>query len=174
MRVLITGCSGAGKSTLLAELARRGHATVTEPGRRVIDAERAGGGDGFPWQNPLRFARSCLVLAEQDLRQAGPGLTFFDRGTLDSVLALQRAGGHGAGQAMLALHPYDLVVLAPPWRDLFDAGADPDRRHDFAAATTEYRDISGALDAAGETPLVLPRTSVGARADWLETRLRTG
>jgi predicted ATPase len=32
--IVISGCSGDSKSTLLAELARRGFATVVEPGRR--------------------------------------------------------------------------------------------------------------------------------------------
>jgi predicted ATPase len=39
--VVISGCSGGGKSTLLAELARRGHAVVEEPGRRIV--QRNGG-----------------------------------------------------------------------------------------------------------------------------------
>ena len=34
--VVITGCSGGGKSTLLDELGRRGHATIEEPGRRIV------------------------------------------------------------------------------------------------------------------------------------------
>ena len=35
---VISGCSGGGKSTLLMELARRGHAVVDEPGRRIVQA----------------------------------------------------------------------------------------------------------------------------------------
>ena len=34
--IILSGCSGGGKSTLLAELARRGFATVEEPGRRIV------------------------------------------------------------------------------------------------------------------------------------------
>ena len=37
--IILSGCSGGGKSTLLAELARRGFATVEEPGRRIVIEE---------------------------------------------------------------------------------------------------------------------------------------
>ncbi len=37
--VVISGCSGGGKSTLLAELSRRGHMTIEEPGRRIVAEE---------------------------------------------------------------------------------------------------------------------------------------
>ncbi len=47
--VVISGCSGGGKSTLLAELARRGHAVVEEPGRRIVAQELARGGPALPW-----------------------------------------------------------------------------------------------------------------------------
>ena len=42
--VVISGCSGGGKSTLLAELGRRGHAFVEEPGRRIVKEELKGAG----------------------------------------------------------------------------------------------------------------------------------
>jgi predicted ATPase len=42
--VVISGCSGGGKSTLLAELGRRGHTVIEEPGRRIVIEEMNGGG----------------------------------------------------------------------------------------------------------------------------------
>jgi predicted ATPase len=38
--IVISGCSGGGKSTLVAELARRGYASVEEPGRRIVEDEK--------------------------------------------------------------------------------------------------------------------------------------
>ena len=56
--VVLSGCSGGGKSTLQAELRRRGHATVDEPGRRIVKDESADGGTALPWIDPqLRAAR---------------------------------------------------------------------------------------------------------------------
>jgi predicted ATPase len=46
--VVISGCSGGGKSTLLAELGRRGHTVIEEPGRRIVIEEMNGGGSALP------------------------------------------------------------------------------------------------------------------------------
>lgn len=60
--VIISGCSGGGKSTLIDELAKRGHAVVEEPGRRIIADERARGGTALPWIDLIRASamRSCF------------------------------------------------------------------------------------------------------------------
>lgn len=167
-RILITGCSGAGKSTLLAELARRGWATVPEPGRRVIAAERAAGGDGLPWVNLERFARLCRDMAIADWHAAGQGVTFFDRGIPDAALALRRMG-HGDDDALRRYPYHPCVLLAEPWPALF--AADADRRHDPAAALEEYHAIAAALPTLDYRPALLPQIDVPARADWVESRL---
>lgn len=177
-KVLITGCSGGGKSTLLAELARRGHRTVAEPGRRVIARERVARGDALPWRDPVRFLRACLAMAEADFAAAGAGLTVFDRGVIDAVAGLRRIGfasdGTAEGAAALARCRYDRVFLAPPWEELFVSDPDPDRCHDFPAAVREYDDLSETLRALGYLAVAMPKTGVAARADWVETALRTG
>ena len=55
--VVISGCSSGGKSTLLAELGRRGHAMVEEPGRRIVRQELVDGGSALPWVAGAAFAR---------------------------------------------------------------------------------------------------------------------
>ena len=76
--VLISGCSGGGKSTLLAELARRGFATVEEPGRRIVREERERDGTGLPWIDLPTFARRAIEMAEADYASAAelPGPVF--------------------------------------------------------------------------------------------------
>ena len=99
-RIVLSGCSGGGKSTLLAELSRRGHATVDEPGRRVVKAELAHGGDGVPWLNLTRFMDLALQLAIADFGTAAhSGVTFFDRSVVDTASAMLR---HAQQQADLA------------------------------------------------------------------------
>ena len=61
--VIISGCSGGGKSTVLAELARRGHAIVEEPGRRIVQEELRGAGCALPWVDPVAFARRAVAMA---------------------------------------------------------------------------------------------------------------
>lgn len=68
--VLITGCSGGGKSTLLEELARRGHRTVREPGRRLI-------AQGItPWDDRVGFLHAAVAMARADLAALLPELGY--------------------------------------------------------------------------------------------------
>ncbi len=69
--VVISGCSGGGKSTLLAELGRRGHAVVEEPGRRIVREELQSGGTALPWTDGIAFARRAVALALADRARAG-------------------------------------------------------------------------------------------------------
>ncbi len=91
--VVISGCSGGGKSTLLAELQRRGHAVVEEPGRRIVREETAGDGAALPWVDLAAFARRAvdLALADREAAASLDGWVFFDRGLVDAAAALEHA-----------------------------------------------------------------------------------
>ena len=165
-KIVITGCSGGGKSTLLAELAKRGHAVVEEPGRRVIAAERAGGGNGFPWQDPDRFADLAFWMAVGDHATATGDLTFFDRSALDQAAWYARQQRNPPGD----VPRYDRTVfLVPPWPEIYET--DEDRRHDLEAARVEYEDLSQRLPGWGYIGHVVPKTSVTARADFVLERI---
>ncbi|MBF9034500.1 AAA family ATPase [Rhodobacterales bacterium HKCCE2091] len=172
-RILITGCSGAGKSSLIDALAARGHQVAREPGRRVIRAETRQGGTGLPWADADRFARLCARIAAADWEGARIGTVFFDRGVPDAAFALRRRGHGPEAEALLARYTYDdPVFLAPPWPALFEA--DEDRRHGLDDAIAEYEDIAAGLSGLGRKVAILPELPVGERADWLESRLRSG
>lgn len=161
-RVVLTGCSGGGKSTLLAELGARGYATVAEPGRRVIAAERASGGNGFPWENAERFSALAFWMAVGDHATADEGLTFFDRSALDQAAWFAREGRDMPG----VLPEYDRTVfVAPPWAEIFET--DDDRQHGWDDAVAEYNDLMKRLPVWGYLCHVLPKTSVQERADWV-------
>ncbi|MBB3354196.1 putative ATPase [Rhizobium sp. BK049] len=87
--VLISGCSGGGKSTLLAELGRRGHRIVEEPGRRIVKQELESSGTALPWIDAIAFARRAIEMAMADYTAAREwtGWTFFDRGLIDAASA---------------------------------------------------------------------------------------
>ena len=89
--VVVSGCSGGGKSTLLAELGRRGHAVVEEPGRRIVREELTGKGSVLPWVDPIGFARRAVAMALADRAAVAGrgGWVFFDRGLIDASGALQ-------------------------------------------------------------------------------------
>lgn len=129
-RVVISGCSGGGKSTLLEALARRGYATVAEPGRRVVERELRTGGRALPWIDLAAFARAALSLARADLEAAeeSPADVFFDRGVVDAAAALEFATGEPVTAGLEVRSQYDRIVfLAPPWPEIF--GGDDARRH---------------------------------------------
>lgn len=166
--VVISGCSGGGKSTLLAELARRGHAVVEEPGRRIIEQETRTGGSARPWVDMAAFARRAIDVALSDRAVAAgmDGWVFFDRGLIDAAAALEHATGEAVLHDLARRHRYNRkVFLTPPWPEIYLR--DKDRRHDLDAATEEYERLLAVYPALGYQPVVLPKLSVEDRADRL-------
>lgn len=166
--VLITGCSGGGKSSLLAQLAARGYAVVEEPGRRIVRQAQGPDDPVLPWNDPAAFARRAVELALADREAArGPhGWVFFDRGAVDAASALEAATGEPTLRALDRAHRYHRrVFLAPPWPEIHVA--DAERRHGLDAALEEYHRLEAALPALDYEVVILPKTSVAARADFV-------
>jgi predicted ATPase len=133
--VVISGCSGGGKSTLLAEIRRRGHPVVEEPGRRIVKEELEGEGSALPWIDGTAFARRAVALALADRASAGAldGWVFFDRGLIDAAAGLQHLTGEPVLTALGQSHRYHCrVFLAPPWPEIYVT--DPERRHGLEGA----------------------------------------
>lgn len=165
-RILITGCSGGGKSTLLAALSAAGHATVPEPGRRIVVEELAGDGAALPWVNAGAFARKALALARADLQGAKGDPVFFDRGLIDAAVALQHMEGIRLEVSLGGPSPYaDPVFLAPPWPELY--ATDPERQHGLDEALAEYDRLARALPALGHRVVTLPRLPVADRVAFV-------
>lgn len=172
--ILISGCSGGGKSTLLVELARRGFATIAEPGRRVVREELASGGDALPWIDTVAFVRRITAMAQADYEAARslPGPVFFDRGLIDAAVALEHLTSEARLTDLAARHRYaSPVFLAPPWPELFVS--DAERRHDFASAIAEYDRLAAAYPALGYDVILLPKVSVAERLAFILERVGT-
>jgi predicted ATPase len=166
--VVISGCSGGGKSTLLAELARRGHAVVEEPGRRIVQQEMAGDGAALPWVDEAAFARRAVAMALEDRASASAhaGWVFFDRGLVDAASGLQHLTGEPALETLGRSHRYHRrVFLTPPWPEIY--ATDAERRHGFDAALAEYSRLLAAYPALGYEVIVLPKVSITERADFV-------
>jgi len=171
--VVVSGCSGGGKSTLLAELGRRGHAVVEEPGRRIVKQELQDGGSALPWIDATAFARRAVAMALEDRASAAvsDGWVFFDRGLVDAAAALQHLTGEPALAALRQEHRYHRrVFLAPPWPEIY--ATDPERRHGIEAAEAEYSRLLEAYPALGYDVSILPKAGVSERADFIEKALR--
>jgi predicted ATPase len=164
--VILSGCSGGGKSTLLDELARRGHATVAEPGRRIVAEQLRGGGTALPWVDPVGFLRRALALAQadHDSADAATGWVFFDRGVIDAVAGLHHLTDQPDLATLTQRYRYHRkVFLVPPWPEIHVA--DDERRHSMDEAIAEYDRLVAAYPALGYVIAVLPRVRVAERAD---------
>jgi len=167
--VIISGCSGGGKSTLLAELRQRGHAVVEEPGRRILRDEIRTGGGRLPWVDKIAFLRRILAVALEDheeVTKAGNERVFFDRGFIDAAAALEELTGESLLSRLSQTYRYhESVFLAPPWPEIYLQ--DEERRHGFEAALREFERLQRAYPALGYRVLLLPKTGVAERADFV-------
>ena len=170
--VVISGCSSGGKSALLTELARRGYPVVSEPGRRIVKQQLACDGSALPWADGVAFARCAIEMALADRGAAAQtnGWVFFDRGLVDAAAALQHLTGEPALAILGARHRYhQRVFIAPPWPEIYVT--DAERRHSFDAASAEYERLTAVYPALGYQIVLLPKTGIAERADFVISTL---
>lgn len=170
--VILSGCSGGGKSTLLAELARRGFAVVSEPGRRIVKEELRSGGAALPWVDLAAFARRAIKVAANDKMRmaAATDWVFFDRSLVDAAVALQYAGEQPAHEVLAHYDRYHgRVFMTPPWPEIYIA--DNERPHDIFEAIGEYERLLRMYRELGYDPLILPKVEVSGRADFVLSNL---
>ena len=170
--IVISGSSSGGKSTLVAELRRRGHAAVEEPGRRIVKEEMKGDGSALPWADEAAFARRAMALALSDLRSATAldGWVFFDRSWIDAASALVHLTGEQILMRLARVHRYHRrVFLAPPWPEIYVT--DAERHHGLDVAAREYSRLVEAYSTLGYEVQVLPKVGVSLRADLVLSTL---
>lgn len=165
--VVISGCSGGGKSTLLAELARRGYATIEEPGRRIVAAEMSARGTALPWIDMEAFARLAVSVSLKDRAQAPErDWVFFDRSLIDAASALHHVSGDGLLYQLKTEHRYNpLVFMTPPWPEIYVT--DNERKHDLTVADAEYERLLRDYRALGYETIILAKSSTSERADTI-------
>ena len=164
--VVISGCSGGGKSTLLIELGRRGHATVEEPGRRIVKEELKGEGSALPWIDAVAFVRRAVEMALADRASAAAldRWVFFDRGLIDAAAGLHHLTGEPVLAALGQSHRYHRrVFLTPPWPEIYVT--DSEWRHGLDASVSEYQRLLDVYPSLGYEVTILPKVSVHERAD---------
>ena len=170
--VVLSGCSGGGKSTLLAELARRGHSVVEEPGRRIVREEMARGGTALPWVDAEAFIHRAIEMALDDRRRAEmiPGWVFFDRGLFDAISALTDMTGEPALFELGRRYRYHhTVFVTPPWPEIYEI--DAERKHGLKQAEAEYVRLARDYRLLDYSVLEVPKRSVVERADWMLAHL---
>jgi len=166
--VVISGCSGGGKSSLLAELHRRGHTVVGEPGRRVVKQEMENKGLALPWADKTAFVRRVLemALADWTSAHASEGWVFFDRGIIDAAAGLEHLTGEPVSATLELSHRYHRrIFLTPPWPEIYIT--DLERRHGLDEALAEYFRLLEVYPSLGYEVSLLPKVGISERADFL-------
>lgn len=168
--VVISGCSGGGKSTLLSELANRGYSVVPEPGRQIVKEQTAIQGDALPWINLDKFLELALsrYLFLFNSQNESKKFIFFDRGIIDAVL-LDQPQPEYFQQAATKFRYHRLVFLVPPWEEIF--ANDTERKHHFESAKKEFNELLIKYKNFGYETVLIPKTSVKERADFILNRL---
>lgn len=172
--VVVSGCSSGGKSTLLSEMAARGYPIFPEPGRQIVKEQLYIGGDGLPWENPLKFVELCVSRSLYFYNTASPTQkpTLFDRSIVDNLDAFGRMGQPAPNYLIEAVQRYRYarrVFLVPPWKELFVN--DAERRHSFEDAEAEYNSLITTYQVQGYEVVLVPRGPVADRADFLKVHL---
>ncbi|TCT41034.1 AAA family ATPase [Martelella mediterranea] len=173
--IVISGCSGGGKSTLLEELSARGFNTVEEPGRRIVREEQQTGGSVLPWLDLEGFLRRAISVARQDCDRfhGCREPVFFDRGLVDAVAGLEHITGEAHADGLNLGRCYNrLVFMAPPWPEIYEH--DAQRKHGFDEAKAEYERLMMFYPRLGYQPVLLPKTGIATRADFVLERLGAG
>lgn len=166
--VIISGCSGGGKSSVIAALAKQGYKVIEEPGRRIVQEEaEKRSTKNLPWVNPVNFARRAIELSLKDLKSTSNETqwTFFDRGLIDAIVALQHFSGVSEFRLLADLKFYPKVFFTPPWQEIYQS--DVERQHSFETAKDEYDRLLNAYTHLNFQIVLLPKTSVSKRVDFI-------
>jgi predicted ATPase len=174
--VLLSGCSGGGKSSLLAEFGRRGFAIYEEPGRQVVKELQFIGGDALPWGDVDLFLELTISRSIHHLIEAArsDAIAFFDRGIIDQVNGyrmMKREIPKHLRNAADRFRYRETVFLVPPWAEIF--ANDAERKHSLEDAVATYETLIETYRDFGYRPIIIPKTDVAARADFVLEKLNS-
>jgi predicted ATPase len=171
---IFTGGPGAGKTTVLEALRKRGYPVVEESGRKIIQEQKAIGGnihhngDRIAYRD-LMFSRA---IADYERMAAEMAPVFFDRGIPDLVGYNTLIGTEIPAFMREAAEGYRYnreVFVFPPWREIY--ANDAERKQDFAEAMESWQAAVDILPVFGYRAIEVPRASVEARVQFVLDRI---
>lgn len=167
---ILTGGPGSGKTALIEELNRRGFFCIEEVARKIIQEEMALGGDAIPREN-IRCRIEKMIIRSIETYQAAMkkgGIAIFDRGILDYLGYANRTATaitDELQQAASSLVYNKKVFITPPWEKIYCN--DTERKQSFEEAEEVYHTCFKIYTDHGYEVIVLPKTDVKARADFI-------
>jgi predicted ATPase len=172
---VISGGPGSGKTTLLRELEKFGFRFAPEVARQIIQEQMNAGGTALPWHDREAYTRMMLQRSIDSFLEHTPASQpmFSDRGIPDTLCYARLIGFSGLRtieDACLRYRYASVVVLAPPWREIYET--DNERKQDFDEAERTFAQMSDVYRDCGYELLELPKTTPAARARFVLDRLR--
>ena len=173
LRFVLSGGPGAGKTTVLAALAVRGHHSVPESARAIIqerlEARLA------PRPTPVEFAREILHRDTVQYRttRVTDRPVFFDRGVVDALGMLHQSGALPQDEKAHYLSNYQynsVVFMLPPWRHIYRN--DTERDQTFAESVQVFEELRQWYTECHYHVLELPRMSVDERVAFVRRHVQ--
>jgi predicted ATPase len=170
---VITGGPGAGKTTIIEALRARGYASAEEAGRAIVRQQRAIGGVALHTANRVLFRELMLAHMIERYEYVGGAAApvFFDRGIPGLIGYCRLIGVPVPEHIRNAARIYrynDLVLVTPPWQEIYTQ--DEERHQDFAEAIATYEVVVAGYLEAGYQLVEIPKASVAERVEFVLDR----
>lgn len=168
LRVVLTGGPGAGKTAVLNELRSRGYGGADDSARAYIAERRSQGLSPRP--ELLEFASEVLRRDIVNYSDAGSefGVTFFDRGVVDSLGMLNDIAPMDEERLRTCLQTYRFhkdVFILPPWQAIY--ANDSERDQTFSEAQGVFERVVKWYRQCDYHVLEVPPMAVPMRVDYV-------
>lgn len=172
---VISGGPGSGKTTLLHELGRLGFLCAPEVARQIIQEQIRLGGEGLPWRDREAYTRMMLQRSIESYlqRASSQAPVFFDRGIPDTLCYARLIGfaDESSIKDACRCHRYaPTVLLAPPWKEIYET--DAERKQDFAEAERTFEQMTEVYKECGYEISELPKEPAKERATFVLQQLQ--
>lgn len=165
-KIVLTGGPGTGKTSLLKILEKNGYQCLHEISRQItLDAQRRGISQLF-LKKPLLFSEMLLtgrIKQHKEAEQFDSEIIFIDRGIPDVVAYLDYFGNEYPPLFNEACrnHPYDLVFLLPPWKEIYVS--DNERYESYDQAVSIHDHLEESYRRSGYDPIEVPKGTIKER-----------
>lgn len=173
-KIVITGGPGTGKTSLIRVLEENGHLCLHEISRQItLDAQKKGISQLF-LEKPLLFSEMLLagrIKQHKEAEKSDTDLIFLDRGIPDVVAYMDYFGNEYPPLFNDACkeHPYDLVFLLPPWKEIYVS--DNERYESYEQAVSIHGHLKESYRRSGYEPIEVPTDTIEKRLSFILEQL---